>query len=531
MVAYGAASAGMAEGSGALSVLLVEDNPDDAFLVTTSLQRGSRIPPDVTHVRDLAMAIEAIAMDTFDIILVDLGLPDSLGVESVRRLVANAPHSPVVVMTGLDDKEVATEAIAAGAQTFIVKGEMAPTSMVRVLLQSVERHRLIRELDLARARQLRERDQFLSRVSHELRSPLAAIHQFSSIVLDELSGPVTDEQRGHLETVLRNVDQLRHMIDDLLDVTVQTTGRLAVHPALLPSWVPVKDLWSELRPAAEAEGIEFTLVESDRRPLIIADPARFNQVLGNIIGNALKFTPPGGKVEVKTGLSVETPPRFFVQVSDTGPGIPDEDQARVFEELYQVNSTDTAGRGGLGLGLFIVRELMVRMGGAVALDSTLGKGTVITLTFPTLSIPEILKPLRLGAGRGLTLVLVEGKDRNDASAASRLNALLLSTMKIREQLSPGEAVVLAKGSSAKRRSYVALATTQEPSEAEVVGQRLVATLTSSETGPLKEGTASVALHRMPDGQKDSGGDTSIAVWAEDVLAKTLFDTNTTRNES
>ena len=169
-------------------------------------------------------AIIRLREERFDVILLDLSLPDSQGQETLAKAYGQAHDTPIVVLTGHSDETMAIQTVHEGAQDYLVKGQVDGHTLVRSIRYAIERHRLITELDRGRQQQLKIKDQFLSHVSHELRSPLAVIHQFVTILLDRIAGDLTSEQNEYLGIILRNVNQLRKMIEDLLEVTRAETG-------------------------------------------------------------------------------------------------------------------------------------------------------------------------------------------------------------------------------------------------------------------------------------------------------------------
>ena len=232
--------------------------------------------------------------------------------------------------------------------------------------------------NLARDEQIRAKDDFLSRVSHELRSPLSVVHQFTSLLIDGAGGPLTDDQREFLGVSMRNVGQLKSMIDDLLEVTRADSGRLKVDSRALA----IGDLLAEvtagyLRTASE-QGIDLALV-CGNLPLVLGDPERLHEILANLIENALKFTPDGGRIAVE---AVSRGSHVCVTVRDTGCGLLPQHQDRIFEQFFQVDGDSETSRSGLGLGLYICRDLIERQGGAIWAVSTLGSGTAVSFTVP-----------------------------------------------------------------------------------------------------------------------------------------------------
>ena len=163
-------------------------------------------------------------------VLLDLNLPDSHGAETYRTVLEEAPGVPIVVLSGLDDEELAVSAVHQGVQDYLVKGSFDSKQLARAMRYAIERQALLTSLDMSRRQQLQFKNEFLSHVSHELRTPLTCIHQFVSLMLDGLAGKVIPEQREHLETVFRSVNQLRAMITDLLEATRAESGKMSIEP-------------------------------------------------------------------------------------------------------------------------------------------------------------------------------------------------------------------------------------------------------------------------------------------------------------
>jgi DNA-binding NtrC family response regulator len=214
----------------ALQVLVVEDNAGDARLLREMFSKEKPGSFELTHLLRMSEAVIHLAKGGVDIVLLDMGLPDGHGLDTVRRAHAAAPGVPVIVLTGLDDEVLAAEAMKEGAQDYLIKGQIENRALPRALRHAIERHRMQTETDLIRTDQMKFQDEFLSHVSHELRSPLTAIYQFVTILLDRLAGELNLEQHEYLQIVLRNVKQLQSMINDLLEVTRVQAGKLTIKP-------------------------------------------------------------------------------------------------------------------------------------------------------------------------------------------------------------------------------------------------------------------------------------------------------------
>src|SRR5439155_7096748 len=157
-------------------------------------------------------------------------LPDSQGAETVRRLLEKAPDLPVVILSGQDDQALAIKALHQGAQDYLLKNGLTSGDLDRAMRHAIERQALLRSLEMSRKQQLEFKNQFLSHVSHELRTPLTCIHQFTSLLFDGLAGEINPEQRDHLGTILKSVNQLGAMVRDLLEASRAESGKIRIEP-------------------------------------------------------------------------------------------------------------------------------------------------------------------------------------------------------------------------------------------------------------------------------------------------------------
>jgi len=236
--------------------------------------------------------------------------------------------------------------------------------------------------------ELKTKDEFLSHVSHELRSPLTSIYSFTSIMVDGLAGETTPAQVEYLQIVLKNVVQLQSMIEDLLTVTQTREGKLSIELQSVSVDDAVRDALHTLRSAATTKQIALSAQDCGALPPACADPTRLRQILIILLDNAIKFTPHGGSVTVTVAETNRD--NLLFQVTDTGCGIPEEKRTLVFENLYQITGpappdTSQMGRIGLGLGLHIARDLVTRQGGRIWVDGAPGGGSVFSFVLPIFS--------------------------------------------------------------------------------------------------------------------------------------------------
>lgn len=358
-----------------IAVLLIEDHPGDAGLVREALRDARALRFDVTHVATLGAGLDALGAGGIDVVLLDLSLPDGVGLASIGRVRAVAARVPILVLTGTEDEELALQAVRGGAQDYLVKG-LDAGSLARSIAHAVERHRMLVELETTRREQLALKDRVLSHVSHELRAPLYAAGGFVGLLIEGLAGEITAAQREYLELAQHNLEQLGRMIRDLLDATRAETGKLVIEPRALDLVEVIAASISSLRPLADAKTIALAAELPDGLSAY-ADPQRVQQVLTNIVDNAIKFTPTGGRVRVTADADGDA---ARVSVADTGCGIAPEAMTHVFERLYQAGGLTV--RRGLGLGLFISRALVERQGGRIWVEPSPGGGSTFRFTLP-----------------------------------------------------------------------------------------------------------------------------------------------------
>ncbi|MCP5065401.1 MAG: PAS domain S-box protein [bacterium] len=280
-----------------------------------------------------------------------------------------------------------------------------------------------RELNESQREQLEMKDRFLSQVSHELRTPLAAVHQFLSLLLDDLAGPINSQQREFLGIAYRNVKQLEHLIADLTEVARAQSGKLRIEPRPLDLERAVADAVVSFDGKARAKEIRLRRKVESNLPEVMADAARLQQILSNLIENSIKFTDEEGVIRVVAGLDPDDDSKIRVTVSDTGCGIEPDAMERIFDRLHQENVEGWESRTGLGLGLYITRELVTRQGGRIWVESKQGEGTSFHFTLPSFDLPRILRPALIDRGElrpswGIVRVDVSPMDPHSSRGAS-----------------------------------------------------------------------------------------------------------------
>jgi signal transduction histidine kinase len=222
------------------------------------------------------------------------------------------------------------------------------------------------------------RQRFLANMSHELRTPLNSIIGFTDLLLRQLAGPLTEEQRTQLGMVKESSTQLLGLVDDVLDLARVEAGHGVVTLTQVELGARVDEIVASMAVLAEVRGVQLSC-DCANGPLVRTDTDKLGQIVRNLVSNAIKFTDPGGAVEVQV---TERGDEVLVAVTDTGIGIAEADQARIFEAFQQVETVDRAKPQGTGLGLAICRELCDLLGYRLTLRSAPGVGSTFTLVIP-----------------------------------------------------------------------------------------------------------------------------------------------------
>jgi signal transduction histidine kinase len=369
----------MMEINAATRALLIEDNPDDACLLEEALNEAKDASIELVHVEQLNDAAKLLKEKAFDVILLDLSLPDSRGIETVLRMQSEAPAVPIIVLTGLDDDNVALQAVRAGAQDYLVKGEINARSLVRAIRYASERKKSYEELsrlaqELTRA--LKVKDDFLSVISHELKTPLIAIMGYAQLLGGDSSREQTPEERA-ARVIREKSDELLKMIQRILEVVRIEAGQVMIANDI----VRLTDLFSELSQAYSVRVKENVIIEWNcpgDLPKILIDGIKLRQILQHLIENAIKFTQEG-RIIISVRHIAETDSLQF-SVQDTGIGIPDDLLPLIFDKFHQADNSEKRDFEGMGLGLYIVKRFTEMLNGSIAVQSKLGNGSEFVLT-------------------------------------------------------------------------------------------------------------------------------------------------------
>lgn len=475
----------MNDGKLGISVLIVEDNPYDAKIITELFRDIKNGSFRLAFAETLAKAAEEGAAAPPDIMLLDLNLPDSFGPETLGRAEGLFPDLPIIVMTGFYEEQLGLELIKKGAQDYLVKGKITGDWLAYSLKYSIERAKIERKLrqregrlrdilekspdgfmvtrhdgrvlfanhgaevifgrkredlvkqpfsletdtekiietelrrldgkkiplelravaiswdaepcrlvilrDLSPIRTLeRSRDEFISMVSHELRSPLTVVKESMDLVYDGEVGPVTERQKEVLKMGRDNAARLNRLIDGLLDITKIEAGVMPLDICRTDLGLLLKETVADYSRMAAERRIKLTSSLAGPQLATYCDLEKVRQVLVNLVSNALKFSPEGGEIS----LSIRPwEGEALICVEDSGPGIEAEDVPRLFNKFAQVGGKRPAGVQGTGLGLAISKGIIEMHGGRIWVESQPRKGSKFYILLPLRTFEAELKEL------------------------------------------------------------------------------------------------------------------------------------------
>jgi signal transduction histidine kinase len=370
-----------------INVLLVEDDDDDYVLVQDLFREIGNERYKLRRVATYEEAVELNSPSEYDVCLLDYRLGAHDGLELMQDLRKLGFQCPMILLTGQTDDEIDRRAMKAGASDYLTKGGIYAQNLERSIRYSIQQKQLAEErIRAVREQAAREeaeaanqaKDDFLAVLSHELRTPLNAMLGWVRLLK---TNPDSEEIFDKaVEAIERSAVTQTKFVEDLLDINriVNGTIRLTMRSFSLNQLT--KLAVEAIRPTAEANSLTLGLQTAAEEFVIVGDSERVQQIVNNLLSNALKFTPEGGSITVQLERDGDN---ALIRVTDSGQGINKEFLPRVFERYKQANNSTTNRKGGLGLGLAIVKHLVELHGGTISVQSEgEGKGSSFTVQFP-----------------------------------------------------------------------------------------------------------------------------------------------------
>jgi|SRR5919199_4357293 signal transduction histidine kinase len=401
-----------------IKILLVEDDLGDADLIGELLELVDSTHFEVTQSRQLQDALASLAENYFDVVLLDLSLPDSHGLATISQVCTQAPTVPIVILSGLEDESVAIDALHKGAQDYLVKGQVESDLLVRAIRYAIERTKIrlllnqkekqlqianenlerrveertaelkraneqLRELEaqlrqaLAQEKELSEmKSRIITTISHEYRTPLTTISTSAEMLEYYRHKWDEDRQLKHFHRIRSAVKHMTALVDDVLFLNTAEFEKLEFQPAPLNLVSFFREVVDELQSTVR-NGCHLTFTNRCECTPRALDAKLLRQILTNLLSNSIKYSPDGGKISLQ--LACEQNNVIF-SCSDEGIGIPPEDLQNLFESFSRASNVGTIA--GTGLGLSIIKKCVDLQGGQITVESKVGVGTTFTVSLP-----------------------------------------------------------------------------------------------------------------------------------------------------
>lgn len=366
-----------------MRVLLVEDDSVDILLVEELLNKcpGS---PFLSIARTLEEGLKALETNRIDVVLLDLGLPDTVGLSALEKILEKHSDVPIVVMTGHADESVATEAVHLGAQDYLIKGQVNSDLLRRSLLYSIERKKLANALK-QRTTELevinKGLEAFNEILAHDLRAPLQQIDGYIALLEEGGGTKLNDSSKRYLKRIRERSVEMEHILEDLRSLS--RFGGQELHFQTCDLNLLVEEAVRDVTPQLGNRLIEWRIAGL---PKVACDPASIQQVMFHLLSNALKFTIGSNPAVIEIGQMTKAE-EITVYVRDNGLGFSMGHSSRLFHLFQSLHGRSDFP--GIGIGLVIVQQIVNRHGGRVWAEAEPGKGATFYFTLPPAGDPEL----------------------------------------------------------------------------------------------------------------------------------------------
>lgn len=386
-------------GPAPIKLLVVDQNQKARLLCTTQLSSSQNQRYQIDEAVNSSMAIAMLRGQAYDCVLVDQALPGISGLDCINlfQQASQDEQLPIILLAESTDEALSARAMQSKAADYLIKDQISIAMLDHSINSALTNAKLKRSMARERKQLSKINDDLLAKysdiqslyqsISHELKNPLTAIREFTSLLAEGLVGEINPQQEEFLNISLECCDRLGRLVNDLLDTAKLETGKLELIPEAVDLARLTHQVVQQHLSISEEKNITLTCELPVGLPTIQGDSVRIAQVLSNLLDNSLKFTPEGGWVKLTAAYQAQAQ-RFTICVADNGKGIADKDISHIFERMYQSKSNGLGQRDGMGIGLFLSSTIAKLHGGNLTVKSDVGVGSEFILSLP-LHMPAI----------------------------------------------------------------------------------------------------------------------------------------------
>lgn len=380
-----------------LKVLLIEDNLAEARLLQEFIKLKKAQKFSLVHVQKLQDGINQLNSEKYDIILLDLTLPDSEGLSSIPKLIEKDPSISIIVLTNINDEELAIEAVREGVQDYLVKKQVNPDILVRSCRYAIERKQFLEQLrtanqtleaqienktiELLKSQEVNQlKSEFVTMLSHDIRNPLNTI-LLAAGLLQKYNEELTNDGRiNHLQLIRKAIKDVSNLLDEASLIGKSDSGKLSYKPQILNLEKLCYEFIEQAQLLAQEKQLNLIFTSSEHCFEFWGDEPLLKHIINNLLNNAIKYSIPGGTVFFEL---IKQEKDIILRFQDQGIGITEEDQKQLFQPFHRGENVGIIP--GTGLGLTIVKQCIQDHGGDITVNSQVGVGSTFTVTLPIIT--------------------------------------------------------------------------------------------------------------------------------------------------
>ncbi|MBE9251236.1 hybrid sensor histidine kinase/response regulator [Dolichospermum sp. LEGE 00240] len=377
-----------------LKILLIEDNLAEARLLQEFIKLTKSQNFGLVHVQRLQDGINQLNSQKYDVILLDLTLPDSQGLSSIPQLLQQNPSNPIIVLTNTNDEELGIEAVRQGAQDYLVKRHVNPDTLVRSVRYAVERKQFLEELnqinqtletqveekttELLKSQEINQlKSEFMAMLSHDIRNPLNTILLAAGLIEKYQKELTNNSQIDYVQLIRSAIKNVSHLVDEASLIGKSDSGQLPYQPHILNLENLCSELVKQSQLPAQEQQLNLIFTSSEHCFEFLGDETLLKHVISNLLNNAIKYSIPGGTVLFEL---IKQEKSVILRFQDQGIGMSEKDQKKLFQPFHRGENIGIIP--GSGLGLTIVQQCVIAHRGEITVNSQVGVGSTFTVTLP-----------------------------------------------------------------------------------------------------------------------------------------------------